>query len=176
MRQNKSSREAATETFQNHTEMTEREAEVYVMRELIGANRSETAMNLGDISESTVDTLHQRAKKKAELPRIDVVKRESSKNTGSAEGLAYEIWFENEAMLRYVWNEERGEIREEVFAANDPRTLHDGFDVGGSEDELAEYAMESIEQYTRNYQDDIDALERDWSPLYEALTCHKALP
>jgi len=174
MAQNKSRREIAAETFQNSSDMTEREAEAYVLRELAGVGRGRAAVQLGDVSESTVDTLHQRAKNKARLPSIAMVQRVSASNTGSAEGKSYEVWFENDAMLRYVWNDEHGEIREETYRADDPRSTHESFGVGGSEDELGEYTLESIEEYTKNYRDDVAACKSDWTHIYEALTCYKA--
>ena len=173
MSRNTSRFEIAVETLQNSSDMSEAEAEVYVLRFLDGLSRSETADRL-DKGESTVDTQYQNAKKKAQLPAIDTVKRVSATNTGFEEGLAYEIWFENEAMLRYVWNEERDEIVEDTIAADDPHSIQQSFEVGGSEDELAEYALESIEEYTRNYRDDPEACRTDWSPVFEALTLYSA--
>jgi len=173
MSRNTSRFDAAVETFQNSSDMSEAEAEVYVLRFLDGLSRSETADQL-DKSESTVDTQYQNAKSKAQLPDIDVVKRESSKNTGFEEGESYEIWFDNQAMLRYVWNDERQEIVENTVAADDPHSIQQSFEVGGSEDELAEFALESIEEYTRNYRDDPKACRKDWSPIFEAITLYSA--
>lgn len=165
--------DVAVETFQDSSGMTESEAEVYVLRALDGRSRSEVAEQL-EKSESTVDTQHQNAKQKAALPAIDTVERKSPRNTGVGEGEAYEIWFENGARLRYAWNEDRGEIVEATFAADDPQSVHERFDVGGSEDELAEFALESICEYTQSYRDDPEACRMDWSPVFEALTLYKA--
>jgi len=163
----------AVETFANHTEMSEREAEAYVLREIRGVARGPAARQL-DISESTLDNPVHNAKKKVRLPHSDQVKRVSARNTGYEEGEAIEIWFENQSMLRYVWNDERGEIREETIAATDPHSIHESFGVGGSEDELDEFALESIIEYTRNYRDDVEACRRDWSSVFEAIVCWSA--
>jgi hypothetical protein len=77
-------------------------------------------------------------------------------------------------MLRYVWNTEHEAIYETVTAAEDPHSIYKSFDVGGSEDELAEYALESISEYTRSYRDDIDACAMDWTPVFAALTGYEA--
>jgi len=173
MSRNTSRFETAVETFQNSGHMSEAEAEVYVLRFLNGLSRREVADQL-DKSESTVDTQYQSAKKKAQLPAIDTVKRVSATNTGYEEDIAYEIWFENESMLRYVWNEERGQIIEDTIAADDPHSIYKSFEVGGSEDELAEYTLESITEYTQTYRDDPKACRKDWTHVFEAITLYGA--
>lgn len=173
MSQNTCRFDAAVETFQNSSDMSRAEAEVYVFRFLDGLSRSETADQL-DKSKSTVDTQYQNAQKKAQLPKIDTIKHQSSKNTGYEEGEAYEIRFENGAQLRYVWNSEREVIYEETIAADDPHSIHQSFELGGAEDELAEYTLESIEEYTRNYRDDPEACRTDWTPVFEAITLYGA--
>lgn len=165
-----SGRETAIETFANHTEMSEREAEAFVLRELMGIRRGEVA-DMMEISESTLDNHVQSAKQKARLPHIDHVKRVSAKNTGYEEGESYEIWFENGALLRYVWNEELGQIKEETATAADAHSIHESMAIGGSEDELAEYTLESLEEYTRTYREDWKACRQDWGPVFEAITC-----
>lgn len=165
--------ETAIDTLANHTEMSKREAEAYALRELDGVSRSEAA-RLMDVSESTLDNHVQAAKKKARLPHIDTVKRVRSRNTGYDEGEAIEIWFENEAMLRYVWNDERGEIVETTTRADDPHSIWEQMPVGGSEGELEAFALESIMQYTQEYRDDIGACRRHWSPVFEAILCVRA--
>jgi DNA-binding CsgD family transcriptional regulator len=173
MSRNTSRFETAVETFQNSSDMSEAEAEVYVLRFLNGVSRSEAADQL-DKSESTVDTQYQSAQKKAQLPNIDTVKRVSATNTGYDEGAAYEIWFENESMLRYVWNEERGHIFEDTIAADDPHSIHKSSDVRGSQDELAEYTLESIIEYTRSYRDEPEVCRKDWPHVFEAITLYGA--
>jgi len=165
--------ETAIDTFANHTDMTEREAEAYVHREIAGHSRGETARLMG-ISESTVDTQVQNAKPKAHLPHIDQVKRISATNTVPEQGKAWEIWFENGAMLRYVWNTELEEIVEQVTRADDPHSIWSDMAVNGSEDELEEYALESISEYTRSFRDDVESCRHEWSPVYEAIVCHRA--
>lgn len=166
-------RQKAIETFTENTDMTEREAEAYVLRELEGIHREQSAQMM-DVDPSTLDTLHQRAKPKAKLPQIDIVKRVSATNTGSEEGQAWEIWFENGAMLRYVWNDAYDEIMETTTRADDPHSIHDELGVAGDEDELEAYALESVSEYTRNYRDDIEACKSDWTPVYEAITGYSA--
>lgn len=165
--------ETPIETFASHSDMTQREAEAYVYREIANLSRSEAA-DLMDVSPSTVDSHVQSAKPKAKLPDIDVVKRVSARNTGFEEGRAYEIWFANGAMLRYVWNEDRDQIAETTTRADDPHSIWKQYPVGGTEDELAEYAIESIAEYTQNFRDDVEACRNDWDPIYEAIVCHRA--
>lgn len=165
--------DTAIKTFANHSEMTEREAEAYVRRQIAGQSRAEAA-SLMDISASTVDTQVQKAKPKAKLPNIDVVKRVQPSNTGLEEGLAYEIWFENGAMLRYVWNDSYGEIMETTARADDPHSLYQQVGVAGSEDELEAYALESIAEYMQTYRDDIEACRSDWPDVFEAILCYAA--
>jgi DNA-binding CsgD family transcriptional regulator len=165
--------DTAVETFENSSDMTTAEAEVYVCRALEGLSRSQTADRLGK-SESTVDTQFQSAKQKAQLPEIDAVKRQSPRNTGYDEGMAYEIRFANGAQLRYVWNEDHDAIYEDTVAADDPHSIYKSFDLGGTEDELAEYTLESIEEYTMSYRDDPEACRTDWTPVFEAITLYEA--
>lgn len=172
MTRNGSRFDAAVEMFENNG-LTAREAEVYVLRALRDINRHDVADQL-EISPSTVDSLFQRAKDKARLPYIERVQRQSATNTGYEEGVAYEIWFENEAMLRYVWNKEDGQIHEQTIRADDPHSIYEDFDVGGSEDEVAEYALESICEYTQSYRDDVSVCRTDWPHIYEAITLHGA--
>lgn len=165
--------EAAVETFQNSSGMTEREAEAFVLRVLDGIHRQAAADRMG-ISKSTVDKHVHAAKQKVRLPHIDEVVRVSPRNTGTDEGRAYEIRFPNGALLRYVWNGEKGEIVESVNRADDPISTYRQFGVGGSEEELAEYALESISEYTRVYRDDWEACRKDWPHVFEALTGYKS--
>lgn len=143
--------------------MTESEARVYVLRELQNYQRWQVADRL-DKSESTVDTLHQRAQKKAALPAVTKIDRDWSESIT--------IWFENDAQLRYRWDDEQEEIVEETFLANDPHSVYEEFGVGGEQDELAEYALESLAEYINEYQDDPEACRKDWTPVYGALTLH----
>ncbi len=165
--------ETAIETLANHTDMTQREAEAYALRELANVTRGDAA-NQMNVSESTLDNHVQAAKSKAALPDIDVVKRVSATNTGFEEGKAWEIWFDNGAMLRYVWNDKLHEIVETTTRADDPHSIYQEHEVGGSEDELEEYALESISEFTRNYRDDVDACRSDWPGVFEAILCYSA--
>jgi DNA-binding CsgD family transcriptional regulator len=161
--------DTAVETFHEHGGLTEREAEAFVYRELDRLTRGDAADQM-DISESTLDTLHQRAKQKVRLPGIKRINRQYRKNTGYDEGTAWEVWFENSACLRYVWNTETESIHEQTITAVDPHSIYDDYDVDGSEDELAEYMLTTLEEYTQSYRDDWEAARKDWSPIFAAIT------
>lgn len=154
--------DVATDAFERGG-MTEAEAEVYVMRELEQYQRAQVADRLGK-EESTVDTLHQRAKKKAALPPVTKI--------GKDYPTSITIWFENDAQLRYRWDDEREEIVEETFLANDPHSVYEELGVGGEQSELPEYALESLGEYINEYQNDPEACRKDWTPVYGALTLH----
>ena len=159
----------AVETLANHTDMTQREAEAYVWRELRNVSRSEAARQM-DVSENTLDNHLQAARKKAALPPIDAVKRMYPSDDGRY-GTGYEIRFANGAMLRYIWDNEREEIREETFQAHDADTVFESLGVGGTEDDVAGVALESIIEYTQTYRDDLTAARQDWSHIVEAILC-----
>lgn len=143
--------------------MTESEARVYVLRELQNYQRWQVADRL-DKSESTVDSLHQRAKKKAALPAVSKIERDYSDSIT--------IWFENDAQLRYRWDDEQEEIVEETFTAHDPHSVDESFGVGGDKGELFEFALESVAEYINIYQGDPEACRGDWTHIYGALTLH----
>lgn len=157
----------SVETFAKYGGLTEREAEAYVWRELRNVRRSETARQM-EIGANTVDELVQRAKKKVHLPHIDTVKCQPSTETGFREGLAYEIWFQNEAMLRYVWDEERECIVEETYGANDPQSVLDSHTFNDAEEDIPEYTLATIEEYTRSYRDNPEEWD-DWPNVFEAI-------
>lgn len=173
MAQNESRYDAAVALFEN-TGMSESEARAYVIRELHGLGRQEAAQTM-DADPSTVDTLHQRAKQKATLP--DIVRVDPNAETGHAERRAIEIWFENEALLRYVVREhETGEVAvyEEIYAADDPASLYEKFDISIEPDELERAALESLDEYVRTYKHDPEALRHDWPHVFEAITLYGA--
>lgn len=99
-----------------------------------------------------------------ELPPI--TKIESIAFVGEERRPAVVIWFANDTALRYVWNDERGEIREQTYTDG---VVHDEWGVGGEKDELAEYALESVAEYINSYQNDPDACKMDWVHVYEML-------
>ena len=171
MQQPKTATETAVETFATHSDMTEREARVFVLRELRNIRRGDVADRL-DISPNTVDNHLTSAKQKARLPNIEDVNRQGPRNTGHAEGVAWEIRFPNGAMVRYVWNRETEEIHEQSIRGDDPHSIHTDHGVGGSEDEVAEYALTWLEQYTQECLDDLDTCRTDMPDQFEALTCH----
>lgn len=162
----------AVETFQNSSDMSEAEAEVYVLRELAGWSRGDTAREL-DKSESTVDTQLQAAKKKARLPEI--TKIEPHKRVRGDD--AVDIWFANDARLRYRAREDDdGEttIVEQTYRADDPDTVWEEFDLALDGDELHEVALETVAEYINEYRNDIDACRFDWAHVLEATTVFEA--
>lgn len=143
--------------------MTEAEATAYTYRELENLARQTAADELGT-SASNVDTLHQRAKKKAALPPISKIDADWGK--------CITIWFQNDAQLRYRWDDDEEGIVEETFQANDPHSVFDSVGVGGEQEELEEYALAAVERYINEYQNDAKACLNDWTPVYQAITLH----
>lgn len=76
------------------------------------------------------------------------------------------IWFGGEGALRYVWDEERGEIREQTYLDG---VVHDGYGIGGDPDDVREYAFETVVEYVNSYRDDKDALRNDWPHVAELI-------
>ena len=174
MQQKTSRFETAVETFMDSSDLSRGEAEVYVLRELDTFGRKETAERLGK-DPSTVDTLLQRAKAKdPKLPAISEVRYPGT--TNGVETQAATIYFENGAILRYAKAEhEDGTVTltEETVGADDPHSVLDTFEVGGEGDNVAEFALSSISEYTRSYRDP-ETCRKDWSPVFEAITLYEA--
>lgn len=162
-------RQTAIDTFANHTTMSEREAEVYVLRRLAGVRRGETARLLG-IAENTVDNHLSSAAEKAALPNIKDVNRQSPRNTGYNEGVAWELRFPNGAMVRYVWRTDTEAIHEQTISAADPHSIHKDWDVGGTADGVAEYTLETLQEYTKEWRHDLDVCATDAPDVFAALT------
>lgn len=161
----------AVETFQNSTEMSEAEAEVFVARQLAGWGRSYTAKEL-DKSKNTVDNQVRSAKDKAKMPGISKV--EPHKRVSGDRVI--DIWFDNDARLRYRSTNshpERETILEETFRADDPETVHTSTDLALEIDELHKVSLESISMYINDYKDNLDAFDSEWHNLFEALTCYE---
>lgn len=158
----------AIETFTN-AGLTQAEAEVYVHRELMQLSREETRQQLEKESKSTVDSLHQNAKDKAEMPAISKI--ETHARVTPQEDKAVVIWFENGAKLRYRVADNT--VYEETFNAVDPHSVHESFDLAVNLDELEETALESVSEYINNYQDDPEALRKDWSNVYSAIALYE---
>ena len=165
-------RESTIEMFADYTDMTDREAEAFVSRELVGMNRDEVAQRMGNIDKSTVDSHVQNARQKATLPKIKRINRQSATNTGSEEGRAVECYFENGTLLRYVWDSDRETILEQWFTAYDPHSVFDEFTVGANDDgadDLDEYLVVALEMYTKDYETLADLVPA-WETAYKALT------
>jgi hypothetical protein len=140
--------------------LSEREAQVYALREWAGRGRREVAQHL-QIEPSTVDTVLQRARDKAPtLPAI-------SKIDMSAESVR--IWFDNSAWLQYRVQDDET-IVEEVATADDPHSVHFSADLCIGPDELQPVALESIAEYVNSYQTSADDCRRDWPNVFTALT------
>lgn len=169
--QHKNRFQTAVETFQNSSGLSEREAQVYVARRIDNRGRKETAQWL-DIEPSTVDTLLDRAEKKSpQLPSVTKVEYpDHNRPDGVVE--AATIWFENDAALMYRLYDD-GTLREETYGADDPHSVLESFDVGGEDDNVAEFALESLAEYLQSYRAPEDC-RRDWPHVFEAITLHQA--
>lgn len=99
-----------------------------------------------------------------DLPRISKV--EYPTRVGSEERRAAVIWFENDTALRYVWNEERGQIQEQTYLGG---VVYSSHDVGGSEAEIADYALLSVSEYINELREDPEACRFDWGHIYDML-------
>ena len=100
------------------------------------------------------------------LPRVSKI--ESTARVGEQQEPAVVIWFEpGDRALRYRWSDGAGEILEETYHDG---VVHDSFGVGGTRDELAEYALESLAEYVNVYRDEPGATANDWPHIYELLT------
>lgn len=100
-----------------------------------------------------------------ELPAISSVA--TTARVGESRSPAVVIWFgPGDRSLRYRWSEDRSEIREEIYKDG---VVHEALGVGGSREELAEYALESLAEYINSYQADPTACQRDWPHVYELL-------
>lgn len=174
MQQKMSRFDTAVETFMDSSGLSRGEAEVYVLRKIDSFGRQEAARRL-DKEPSTVDTLLQRAmEKEPTLPAISEVRYPDT--TNGVETEAATISFENGAMLRYALAEHEDgsiELREETVGANDPHSVLDSYVVGGEGDDVAEFALESISEYTRSYRNP-EACRKDWPSVFEALTLYQA--
>lgn len=81
------------------------------------------------------------------------------------------IWFANDTALRYVWDDERGEIHQQTYLGG---VVHDSFSVGGNRDDLADYALHSVSEYKNEYRENPEACEADWTHIYEMLKMEKS--
>lgn len=155
----------AVETFANHSDMTEREAEAYVWREIRGVRRAEAAEQM-DVSENTLDNQLQAARQKVSLPPISKIETHTFVSPEKLPAVV--IWFANGAKLRYV-EEEDGTVNEQTYRATDPDSVYESYDIGVDPEEMREAAFESVAEYINVYQDDVDAIRRDWPHVFEAI-------
>lgn len=98
----------------------------------------------------------------SELPAITTI--ETTARVGEDKDPAVVIWFDNDTALRYRWD--GGEICEETYVDG---ATYDSYPVGGSREELAAYALETISEYVSVYRDDPEVCEQDWPHIYEML-------
>jgi len=100
------------------------------------------------------------------LPRVSKV--ESTARVTPDREPAVVLWFApGDRALRYHWSPDEGEILEETYYDG---VVHDSWGVGGSRDELAEYALESLAEYINHYREYPDDCRQDWPGVYELLT------
>lgn len=154
----------------NCTEMGDQEARAFVLREFAGIHRSQAAERLGDLSVSSVDSLHQAAKRKVALPDIEDINRWIPDHPNRQ--MAIEAVFESGAALRYVQLDD-GSILEQTVRFDDPHQIQEEFEIespsGVSEDAcLDEFLTNSLEVYLKH--ETFESLAQDWDSLFEALT------
>lgn len=99
--------------------------------------------------------------------------RVSARQTPDGEGRAWDIWFPNGARVRYVWDEIGEEIVEKTYLASDPDSAHNSWGVQGDEDELADYALETLQEFTQTWRDDPKACAVDMPDLFAAVVCYE---
>jgi len=99
-----------------------------------------------------------------ELPGIDNI--EYPTRVSPEKNPAVVIWFENSTALRYVWDKEREEIEEQTYVDG---CVHSGHWVGGTREELEDYALMSVSAYINELRDDPEACKFDWGHIYEML-------
>jgi len=99
-----------------------------------------------------------------ELPAISKI--EYPTHVSPEKNPAVIIWFENSTALRYVWDGERGEIEEQTYMDGCVHTAHW---VGGSRDELTEFALMSVSKYVNDLRENSEACEFEWGHIYEML-------
>lgn len=99
-----------------------------------------------------------------ELPEITGV--DYPTRVGEDKREAVIIWFGNGTALRYVWDDESEEIEEQTYVDG---VVHTSYNVGGSRDELEEYALLSAAEYINELREDPETCELDWPDLYEML-------
>lgn len=92
---------------------------------------------------------------------------DTTARVGEDEDPAVEIWFgPGDRALRYRWSDDHDEIKEETYRDG---VVHDSLGLGGSRDELVEYALESIAEYVGHYRDNPHDLRRDWPHVADLL-------
>lgn len=163
--------------FANYSKMSEREAQAFTLRKIMGVRRNDAAERMGNLSVNTVDSLVQSAKQKVELPNIAGINRQPPRNTGYSEQEAVEARFENGAVLRYVRMND-GSVHEQVMAYDDPHSIYDSYEIDTSEtasDCIEEYLMVGLETYTAaSGANGFKELAKTWDTLFEALTGQSA--
>lgn len=100
-----------------------------------------------------------------ELPEI--AKIEPTARVGEQRNPAAVIWFKNNTALRYVWDDDRDEIREQTYYDG---VVHADLGVAGDRDDLTEYTLVSLAEYINVYKENPDACAEDWPHVYNLLT------
>ena len=159
--------DATVETFTSGG-LRKKQAQVHALR-LQGLTQAEIADQL-DMPKGTVKSHANRVDEKAAYLLPHVSKIEPRARVTPEEDRAVVIWFENGAKLQYRVDD-RGDVYEETFRADDPDSVYEQAAVPVAADELEEAALETLAMYINDYRTDMDALRTDWTPVYEAVTC-----
>lgn len=157
----------AVETFAKNG-LSDQQARVQMLR-MSGLSVDQIARDL-QIETGTVKSHINRIESKLDdgsaslLPDISQI--ETRTRVGSMDRPAVVIWFNNDTAIRYVYYDDKDEIVEQTYQDG---VVHDSYEVGGSRDELAEYALETVSEYINTYRDDPDALRTDWPSVFEGV-------
>lgn len=152
--------DTAVEAFESS--LSTKRAEAYVARDVLGMGRQEAADYLGR-DPSTVDTQVQKARGIVRLPGIEKVEYPTC--VGEEERPAAVIWFENGAALRHVWHDDKGQIEEQTYRDG---SVHRRYDVGGSRDELAEFALTALQMFL-DFRDEPESCRQEWEAVYDVI-------
>jgi len=101
----------------------------------------------------------------ADLPKVSSI--DYPAHAGEEKNPAVIIWLEpGDRAIQYVWDDGAGEILEETYHGG---CVHDSLGVGGSREDLEEYALQTVAEYM-DLREDPNALESDWPHVYDLAT------